>query len=387
MKRDDNTFPLIAKTIYGLESVLAEELKRLNAKNISPGNRAVFFDGSNELMYAANLNLRTALRILKPIEKFYVRSDNALYKNIKKIKWNNYFSVNDTFAIDSVAHSKYFNHSKYISLKAKDAIVDQFRELTGNRPSIDLDDPTVKINIHIHDDECTVSLDSSGDSLHKRGYRKNINLAPLSEVLAAGLIYLSGWDQKSNFTDAMCGSGTILIEAGLMAADKAPGLMRKKFGFMNWGDFKEDLWKTIVSEAEKRIKSVNFKITGSDINRDTIKIARENITHAGLDNDIIISAKPFDQSVPPEGDGTLIINPPYGERMKEEDIISFYRMIGDTLKKNYTGYDAWIISSNKEALKHLGLRTSKKLTLQNGPLEVKFHKYEMYRGSKKAKYN
>lgn len=387
MKSESKTFPLIAKTIFGLENVLAEELKKLNAQKIEIGNRAVFFEGDKELMYKANLYLRTTLRVLKPIEKFYVRSDNALYKNIKKIKWDNYFSVDETFSIDSVVHSKYFNHSKYVSLKAKDAIVDQYREQTGKRPNVELDDPTIKINIHIYDDECTVSLDSSGDSLHRRGYRKSANLAPLSEVLAAGLIYLSGWDQKSNFTDAMCGSGTILIEAGLIAANKAPGLIRKKFGFMNWKDYDVELWNKLLKEAGQKITPINFKITGSDINKETINIAKENITLAGLDKNIIISVKPFSESKPPEGEGTLIINPPYGERMKEDDIIEFYKMIGDTLKQNYTGYDAWIISSNKEALKYLGLRTSKKLSLQNGPLEVKFHKYEMYQGSKKAKYN
>lgn len=386
MNIEKNKFPLMAKTIFGLENVLAEELKSLNAEKIEIGNRAVFFEGDKELMYKANIYLRTALRIIKPINKFNIRSENDLYKNIKKIKWDNYFGISDTFSIDSVVHSKYFNHSKYISLKTKDAIADQFREQTGKRPNVDIDDPTIKINIHIYEDECTVSLDSSGDSLHKRGYRKNANLAPLSEVLAAGLIYLSGWDQCSTFTDAMCGSGTILIEAGLIAANKAPGILRKKFGFMKWKDYEPSLFNQLLIEAEQKTKPIDFKITGSDINPGTVAIANENLKNAGLEKEIFIETRSFEESKPPEGEGTLIINPPYGERLKEEDIISFYKMIGDSLKKNYSGYDAWIISSNKEALKYLGLRTSKKLALQNGPLEVKFHKYEMYQGSKKAKY-
>ncbi|MGD8779949.1 MAG: THUMP domain-containing protein [Ignavibacteria bacterium] len=372
--------------MFGLEHVLAEELKELKAENIKKATRAVYFEGSKELLYKTNLYLRTALNILVPLKTYYVRNEDELYKCIKKINWGEYISADDTIAVESVVHSKYFRHSKYVSLKTKDTIVDQFRNKYKKRPDVDIENPSLKINIHINQEKCTVSLDSSGDSLHKRGYRKNKNQAPLNEVLAAGIVRLSGWNGKTNFVDAMCGSGTIVIEAALIAANKAPGLIRDHFGFMNWRDFDSKLWREIKKEAKQKIKPIEIDIVGSDINSNTVKIAEENLRNAGLNDGIKLFSKQFMQSAPPEGNGTLIINPPYGERMKKDDINNFYKMIGDTLKTNYTGYDAWILTSNKEALKNLGLRASKKFTLFNGPLEVKLHKYEMYKGSKKAKY-
>ncbi len=369
-----------------MENVLAEELKELNAQEIKTTTRAVYFEGNKELLYKANLQLRTALNILVPIKTYYVRNEDELYKCVKKIDWSKYISNKDTFSIESVVHSKFFKHSKYVSLKTKDAIADQFRNKFNERPDVNIENPSLKINVHINQEKCTISLDSSGESLHKRGYRKSKNQAPLNEVLAAGIIKHSGWDGKTNFVDAMCGSGTILIEAAMIAANKAPGLIRDKFGFMNWKDFDSVLWQKIKKKSEEKIKDVEIDILGSDINSNTIKITEENLSNAELKDSVKFLTKQFSQSTPPEGSGTLIINPPYGERMKKNDINDFYKMIGDALKANYVGYDAWILTSNKEALKNLGLRPSKKLTLFNGPLEVKLHKYEMYKGSKKAKY-
>lgn len=373
----------VAKTINGFEEILADELRQIGAKNLNVQKRAVGFDGDKELLYSANLNLRTALRVLKPIHYFSASNEDRLYQEIKKIDWSKYFDVDDTFAIDATVNSKYFTHSKYAALKTKDAIVDQFRDKHGKRPSVDLDTPTVKFNLHINDDECTVLLDSSGDSLHKRGYRLDQAEAPLNEVLAAGLILLSGWDKTSDFVDPMCGSGTLPIEAGLIAGNIAPGMTRKNFGFMTWKDFDENLWSRVISKAERNEIDVAAKIFGSDLNNKNLEFAIANAKRAGLSEFISFKHCAIENLKPFEDGGVSIINPPYGERLELKNPDEFYKMVGDSLKQNFADFDVWIISSNKEAMKRIGLRTSKKLTLYNGSLESKFHKYEMYRGSKK----
>lgn len=381
VKRKEN-FEMIAKTFFGLEEVLAAELRGLGAKNIIQHNRAISFIGSIETMYKANHHLRTALRILKPISKFKVQTQKALYKNVKRYEWEKLFSLKDTFAIDTVVSSEYFKHSKFVALKVKDAIVDRFRDEFGERPDVDVNNPTVRISVHIFNDTCTISLDSSGDSLHKRGYRTASTTAPLNEALAAGMILLSGWDKNSEFIDGMCGSGTIPIEAALIALNIPPGYLRESYGFMKWKDFDSDLWNEIKDGVESKTE-LDFKIIASDKAPEAIEVAARNIKSAKLLKHIILEKKYFDEQSCEAGYGVVIMNPPYGERLKEEDLNQFYSEIGDTLKTNFTGFDAWLLSASKTAMKKVGLRTSRKLTLFNGALECKYHKYELYRGTKR----
>lgn len=376
-------FRMTAKTMYGLEEVLVGELSKLGARNIEKHNRAVSFTGDKGFLYKANLCLRTALRILVPITTFRVGNEQDLYNGIKKIDWEQYMGVHDTLAVDCSLNSDLFTHSQYLSQKAKDAVVDQFRDKHGKRPSVDLDHPSLRINLFIYKDQCTVSLDSSGESLHKRGYRELTNLAPLNEVLAAGMVMLSGWDRHFNFVDPMCGSGTLLIEAALIANNIPPGYYRKEFGFERWKDFDKDLWELITDSAINKIANHEVKLLGADISRNVARKAHSNVEEAKVDDVVQITTSAFEDLEAPKGRGTLILNPPYGERMNKEDINALYKSIGDTLKKNWSGYEAWLITSNMEAVKHIGLRPSRKITLFNGPLECKFLKFEMYAGTKK----
>jgi len=380
----ENNFEMLAKTLFGLEPVLADELKSIGASEIQIVNRAVAFKGDQKVLYKANYYCRTALRILVPIKSFTVTNQEELYQEISKISWDEYMEATDTLAIDSVITASEFTNSMFVSLKAKDAIVDQFRNKYSIRPSIDLDHPTLRVNIHIFKETCTVSLDSSGSSLHKRGYRGIATKAPLNEVLASGLILLSGWDKKSPFVDPMCGSGTIVIEAALIAKNYPAGYFRKEFGFEKWKNFNRDLWEDIILEGEKNIISTDTIIRGSDNARSSVRIAKENVRDAGLRDVVEIEAMDFTESQPPQSAGVVIMNPPYGERLdKDEDIFGLYKSIGDTLKSKYEGYDAWVLSSNIDALKSIGLRHSRRITVFNGPLECKFVKFEMYRGTKK----
>lgn len=384
-KESIQEFQMVAKTIFGLEDILAEELLNLGAKEIEKHNRAVSFIGDKGFMYKANLNLRTALRILKPIKHFKVKDEQQLYNEIKKINWAQYLDVNDTLAIDCVLSSDLFRHSQFLSQKAKDAIVDQFREAFGVRPSVDLDRPTLRINLHIKNDGCTVSLDTSGESLHKRGYREKTNLAPINEVLASGLVLLSGWDKKSTFIDAMCGSATILIEAALIACNIPAGYYREEFGFQRWKDYEPQLWDSIYDASIKRISEKPIMLTGIEISKNVVRKARENVKLAKLEDVITIHNAAFQDFDPPTGPGVVMMNPPYGERMHlEEDINGLYQSIGDTFKQKYKGYTGWIISSNMEAFKHVGLRPSRKIVVFNGQLECRFVRFDMYEGTKRV---
>ncbi len=378
LKKSSKIFPLVAKTVSGLEQALADELSILGAKNIRILNRAVSFDGDMEMMYLSNYTCRTALRILKPILTFKVREQDDLYKSIKKFPWEDLFEPLFTFAIDSVIHDSVFTNSQFVSLKAKDAIVDRLREAWGRRPSVNLDEPDIRINVHLQKQECTLSLDSSGGSLHKRGYRKSTGLAPLNEVLAAGMILLSGWDKKSLLTDPMCGSGTLLIEAAMMARNIPSGHYRKDFGFTKWKDFDAELWHRLKEKADAKITECKAKILGSDQSSKAIQQATENLRHAKLMNDIKLQVASFESLKPAKEHGWVVTNPPYDERMQVVDMIAFYKSIGDVLKKKFTGYQAWIISSDLKALKFIGLHPSKKITLYNGPLECRFVRFELY---------
>ncbi len=376
----------IAKTSFGLEDILAEELKNLGASRIVKYKRAVEFTGDEKLLYKANLSLRTVLRILKPLFHFKASNPEQLYKNVRTFNWNSLISPNDTIAIDGVVNSEYFTHSKYAALKVKDAIVDQIRDKKGTRPDVDLKNPTFRFNVHIERDNCSILLDSSGESLHKRGYRIHGGLAPLNEVLAAGMILLSGWDKNSNFVDPMCGSGTLLIEAALIAKNIAPNINREHFGFMNWKSFDREFFNQVKKELISAQTQFQHTFLGNDLSSKSIEIAKENAKEANVLNNITFVIGDFKELEHSLDSGMIITNPPYDERIKQNNINSFYREFGDTLKKKFTGFDAWILSANTDALKNIGLKTSRRLHLYNGALETRFYNYKMYQGSMKKKY-
>lgn len=376
---------MVAKTLFGFEPLLAKELRNLGAIDVKEGVRSVSFYGDKGFMYKANLSLRTAIKVLKPVTSFKVFSEDDLYREIRNMSWEKWLDANQTLAIDATVHSEKFTHSKYVALKSKDAIVDRFREKTGERPGIDLDYPTLRINIHIEKEFCTVSLDSSGQSLHKRGYKSATNIAPINEVLAAGMLLHSGWDGQCDFMDPMCGSGTILIEAAMIACNIPPNLNRKEFGFEKWKDWDEDLFEKIQESVLKKVREFHFTIKGYDKAPSAVSKAKDNIQNANLSEFISVEHEDFFKTKKQtERHLHMLFNPPYGERLNI-DMPEFYKAIGDTLKQSYPGTHAWFITSNLEAIKHVGLRPSRKIKLFNGSLESKLLKYEIYEGSKKAK--
>ncbi len=378
-------YEMVAKTLFGFEEILAEELLRLGAQDVKKGVRHVSFYGDKGFMYKANLSLRTAIKVLKPIKSFKVFNEDDLYRKIKNIRWEDYLSESGSLAVDATVHSTQFTHSKYVALKVKDAIVDRFREQTGTRPDVDLRFPDLKINIHIDRQFCTVSIDSSGESLHRRGYKLATNIAPINEVLAAGLIILSGWKGQSDFMDPMCGSGTILIEAAMIACNIPPNLMRKEFAFERWTDWDQDLFDTIEESLLKKVRDFPYKIIGYDKAPSAIRKAKENIRNAELSDFIEVTHEDFFKtSKSTEGPLHMVFNPPYGERL-DIDMQSFYSQLGTTLKHGYPGTNAWFITSNLEGLKHVGLRPSRKIKVYNAKLESRLVCYEMYEGSRKAK--
>jgi putative N6-adenine-specific DNA methylase len=382
----ENNFTMLAKTLFGFEDLLANELTQLGAQDVKQGVRSVSFTGDKGFMYKANLALRTAIKILKPIESFTVKGEQDLYDKVKAMPWEDYLKPTGTLAIDATIHSDLFTNSLYIAQKTKDAIVDRFRDQTGERPNVDLRFPDLKVNVHIDRQNCTISLDSSGDSLHKRGYKIATNIAPINEVLAAGIIMLSGWDGQSDFMDPMCGSGTILIEAAMIACNIPPNLMRKEFAFERWQDWDVDLFEKIEESLLGKTRDFHHKIIGYDKAPSAVAKAKENVKNAQLEDFIEVKHEDFFKTQKGGHEKLhMVFNPPYGERLNS-DMESFYKDIGDTLKQNYPGTDAWFITSNLDALKHVGLRPSRKIHLYNAKLEARLVKYVMYEGSKKGKY-
>ncbi len=373
-----------ATTFHGLEGVLANELMKLGARDIEEFKRGVSFTGDKGFMYKANLCLRTALKVLVPIYSFRADNEHELYDKMKEYEWEELMSADDTLAINATVNSDEFNHSLYVSQKTKDAICDRFVDKFSVRPNVDLDNPTLRIYVHIFRNQVNVSLDSSGDSLFKRGYRVDIDTAPMKEVLAAGMILLSGWQPHLPLIDGMCGSGTIGIEAALFANNIPPGCFREGFGFMKWRDYEPELWDTIYNSSINRIKEDMPSIYSSDIDLKPLEIAKKNAEVAKVEDVIQYKHISFFDTMPMKPHGTILLNPPYDERMKIQDTNDFYKKIGDKLKKDFGGWTAWIITSNMEAIKHIGLHPSKKMTLFNASLECKLLKYEMYSGSKKA---
>ena len=366
----------------GLEPVLAKELTQMGANDVVIGRRMVSFTGDKEMMYRANFQLHTAIRILKPIRHFKAKSADDVYEEIKKIDWTEYLGTEKTFTVDSVVFSEEFRHSKFVSYKVKDAIVDQFREKTGKRPNISVANPDIRLNMHIADDKCTLSLDSSGESLHRRGYRQESVEAPLNEVLAAGMILLSGWQGDTDFIDPMCGSGTLLIEAALIAKNMAPGLFRKEYAFEKWPDFDADLFDNIYND-ESMEREFNHKIYGYDIDIKAVNTARMNVKAAGLSDIISVEQQDFKEFTQPQNKSIMITNPPYGERISTPDLMGTYKMIGERLKHQFKGNDAWILSYREECFDQIGLKPSIKIPLYNGSLECEFRKYQMFDGKLK----
>jgi putative N6-adenine-specific DNA methylase len=378
-------FQMTATTLFGLEEVLAKELTDLGAQEVKQGNRSVSFQGDKGFMYKANIALRTAIRILKPIKRFKVSDEEDLYKKVKQIRWDKYLEVDGSFIINAAIHqTQVSNNSHYVTLKTKDAIVDYFREKFDKRPDVDSKYPDLSIHIHISKDFCTVSLDSSGMSLHKRGYRSATNIAPINEVLAAGMLLLAGYNGDQNLIDPMCGSGTLLIEAAMIANQIPANINRKHFGFENWNDFDEDLFFIIQESLLKKIRSSPCKIMGFDKAPSAVRKAQDNVKNANLEEFIGVHHVNFFLSNKEVfGRTMLMFNPPYGERLQMDEIQNFYRNIGDTLKKSYPETTVWFITSDLDALKHVGLRTSKRIILKNGPLDCRLVRYDMYQGSRK----
>ncbi len=372
-----------ATTFHGLEDVLVNELLKLGAKNIEPFKRGVAFTGDKGFMYKANLCLRTALKVLVPLFSFHADNEHELYENIKKFEWETLLGTDDTLAINATVNSEIFNHSLYVSQKTKDAICDRFVDKFSVRPDVNLDRPTIRIYVHIFQNFVNVSLDSSGDSLFKRGYRVDIDTAPMKEVLAAGMVLLSNWQPHLPLIDGMCGSGTLGIEAALFANNIPPGVFREEFGFMKWRDYDKELWDTIYTSSINRIKDDMPNIISSDIDIVPLEMAKRNGAVAKVDDVIQYEHISFFDLMPTKPHGTILLNPPYDERIKMEDTNAFYKQIGDKLKKDFGGWTCWMITSNMEAMKCIGLHPSKKMTLFNASLECKLLKFEMYSGSKK----
>ena len=372
-------FEIIAKTFMGLEPVLAKELTQLGASDVQVGRRMVSFKGDKELLYRANFQLHTAIRILKPIKHFRALSADDVYEGVKDIDWSEYIAPDKTFAVDSVVFSEEFRHSKFVAYKVKDAIVDQFRERTGKRPNISISNPDIRLHIHIAEDQCTLCLDSSGESLHRRGYRQESVEAPLNEVLAAGMIMMTGWQGDTDFIDPMCGSGTLLIEAALIARNMAPGLFRKEFAFEKWPDFDADLFDKIYNDDSQE-REFHHHIYGYDVDIKAVNTARLNAKAAGLTSDITVTEQDFKNFTKPKEKSIIVTNPPYGERISTPDLLGTYKMIGERLKHEFTGNDAWILSYREECFDQIGLKPSIKIPVFNGSLECEFRKYQMFDG-------
>ena len=380
---------LTATTQFGLEELLADELYHLGADITHVGSRAVEFIGDQRLLYEVALWSRLSMRLLRPFAAFYAPDEKALYREVGRIDWADFIGPGQTFAITPVVNRSTFEHSLFVAQLTKDAIVDQFRVRTGERPSIDTRTPDIRLHLRMTENEVILSLDAAGDSLHRRGYRQHTNEAPLNEVLAAGLVLLSGWDAKKPLIDPMCGSATILTEAGLISQRIAPGLFHQgKFGFENWYDFEPELWNQVREEAKaQRLDEPQAYLAGSDLDPKTIDMAAANITAAGLEDFIRLSVRDVKDATAPDKEepGIVIMNPPYGERIGEEaEMAALYKTIGDSLKTNFQGYEAFVFTGNLEAAKSIGLKPARRTPLFNGPIDCRLLKYELYRGSRRA---
>ena len=380
---------MLAKTFKGLEQVLAEELVQLGANNVQVERRAVSFTGDLRMLYTANMCLRTASRVLVPIASFKAKNADDIYAQVKALDWSQYMTLKTTFQIDATVFSDFFRHSQFVTYRVKDAIVDYWMEKENARPSVKLEGADLYLNIHIAADRVTLSLDSSGESLHKRGYRVANTQAPINEALAAGMLLLAGWKGQSDFYDPMCGSGTLLIEAALIARNIAPGVYRQGFAFEKWANFDADLWDEVYND-DSRERAFKHKIYGSDAGFYAAQAAQKNIQSAGLQRDIevrqvrIQELRLVDEARNMDG-ALVMINPPYGERLSQDkDVLRLYQDMGTALKHQFSGATAWVVSSNEEALKCIGLRPAKRIHLVNGDLECLFNQYVLFKGDRKS---
>lgn len=370
---------LIAKTFAGLEELLAKELNNIGAENVEVGNRMVSFCGDKAMLYKANFCLRTAVKILMPIREFKAKDADEVYEETKKIHWEDYMDEDCTFLVDAVVFSDEFRHSRFAAYRVKDAIADYFRERSGKRPNVGISNPDIRVNLHISEHDVTISLDSSGESLHHRGYRTGTVAAPLNEVLAAGIIMLTGWDGNSDFIDPMCGSGTILIEAALIAKNIYPGVFRKEFAFERWKDFDPDLFDEIYNDDSQE-RDFNYRIYGYDINHHAVNIAIENVKSAGVSDIVTVEQGDVRNLEPQEMPSIMVTNPPYGERITTDDILGLYADFGSVLKHSFAGGDAWVLSLHEECFAKIGFRPSTRYILYNGALECELRKYQMFQG-------
>ncbi len=378
-------FEMTAKTLGGLEPILEKELRILGAQDIKVLKRAVSFKGDKGFLYKANLWLRTAIRIYVPIGNYQLRNQEDLYKKVQLIEWEKYMAVTQSFRIDATVYSELFSNSKFVEQKTKDAVVDYFRDKFGERPDVDLQDPKIRIHIHLSDRFLTINLDSSGDPLFKRGYRTEVGFAPINEVLAAGILQLTGWQPHRPLLDPMCGSGTFLIEAALIAQNMPPNIYRDEFGFMNWPDYDEELHELIEESAFKKTRNPEFKIFGRDKDPNMVEKCRANLKTALFDEVIEAKHIEFIDSKPPTERGVIIMNPPYDMRLRSDNE-ELYGQIGKTLKHNYPGWEVWIITADLDSVRYIGLRPTRKIALKNGPLDSKLFKYEMFAGKRNERH-
>lgn len=378
----------LAKTFYGLETVLEKEIQELGGKNIQKINRGVFFDGSMALMYKANYCLRTAIRIYYPLESFKVKDGKDIYTQAKQIDWTSLFTIDKTFSIEAVVHSTLFNHSNYCALKVKDAIADKFRDKLNARPNVNSQNADIRIYVHIDYNKCAIYLDSSGETLNKRGYRTATGAAPLNEVLAAGIIQLAGYTSEKPLIEPMCGSGTIAIEAAMIARNMPPQKNRDNFSFMHWKNFDNDVWQNIKEKANEKIIPIKHKIIARDIAFQILSIARENAKNAEVYHDIRFEILSFENSIEAEDKGLIITNLPFGKRLdNQKDWSEKYKSFSDVLKQKFNGFSVFFFTSNFEAMKAFSLRPSKQFKLFNGAIECKLYRFDMYAGSQKSKYS
>lgn len=375
---------ILVKTLFGLEDILSEELIELGAKNIKKARRAVHCEGDLAFLYKANLHLRTALKILVPIYHFDASNEDELYQNVKKFDWSKHLDLDQTFAIDNTVKSSIFTHSQYVALKTKDAIADQFKEKFGKRPDVDITEPDIQFDVYCSENHFTISIDSSGHTLNRRGYRVRGHAAPLNEVLAAGMVKLSGWTADKPLIDPMCGTGTILIEAAMLALNIPPQINRNYFSLMNWENFDRDLWEKLIEESGSKILDKQLQIEGGDNDKRILEETLQTVKEMKLDKHIQLKHSTLERNTTELKDGFIIMNPPYGERLDHTEINPLYKAISDAFKQNFQGFEAWVLSSNMEALKHLRLKPSRKIVLFNGSLECRFQKYELYAGTKRS---
>jgi putative N6-adenine-specific DNA methylase len=380
-------FRITIKTLQNLEEVLAGEMRELGANNIEIGRRVVHCTGDMALVYKCNLHLRTALRVLIPVVEFPIRQADDIHSQAMKFDWTTLLDLEQTFAIDPNVNSDFIKHSNYASVKLKDAIADTFNRKFGKRPSVDPDRPDVLLHLHVDNHRVSISLDSSGETLNRRGYRTRGARAPLNEVLAAGMIMLTGWRGETDFYDPMCGSGTLAIEANMIARNMPPQILRNEFGFMYWMSFDKELWQSVKRAATEKIKVPTHRIYASDADKFQLRTATENIENAGFEDDIELSLRDFMEMKPAQPEGIIVMNPPYGERMDDENIIPMYKAIGDHLKHACSGLNAWIISSDEAALKRVGLKPSRKIALMNGTLDCKFYRFDLFAGKRNERHN